>query len=307
MANGVADNLLLTSYLSCRCPVFIAPAMDLDMFQHPATQRCIAILNSYGNHILEPTTGELASGLEGKGRMTEPETILAYLKDFFQKKNAQSKAFENKKVLITAGPTFESIDPVRFIGNHSSGKMGYAIAEEAANMGAEVVLISGPVQIIPKNKNIHLINITTASEMLKSTLSAFQSADIAILSAAVADFTPHYSQTEKIKEKQAFSLNLVPTVDIAMELGKIKNKNQILVGFALETNNETANAFEKLKKKNFDFIVLNSLRDEGVAFGAESNKITIIDVHNKPVSFELKHKSEVAKDILNKVVQLLYK
>jgi phosphopantothenoylcysteine decarboxylase / phosphopantothenate---cysteine ligase len=304
MANGVADNLLLTTYLSARCPVFVAPAMDLDMFRHPANSRNIETLKSFGNYILEPATGELASGLEGKGRMDEPENIVMALDVFFQKKKAESK-LAGKKILVTAGPTYEKIDPVRFIGNFSSGKMGFALAETAAGYGAEVILISGPVHMKVKNQSIHWIQVISAQEMFEAVQKNFAQSDIIILSAAVADFAPGEVKTEKIKEKSGLHLQLFPTKDIAFEMGKVKNKWQIMAGFALETNSEKKNAVEKLKKKNFDLIVLNSLRDEGAGFQYDTNKITIIDKDNKSQEFELKSKDLVAVDILHAIEDLI--
>ncbi len=304
MATGTADNLLLTTYLSARCPVFVAPAMDLDMFQHPTTSKNIDTLASFGNTIFEPATGELASGLEGKGRMDEPENIVASLEAFFQKKQIKSK-LAGKKILITAGPTYESIDPVRFIGNYSSGKMGYAIAEAAADLGAEVVLVSGPVSIPEPHGNIKVVKVTSAQQMYEAAMLSFPKADITILSAAVADFTPEKVQDKKIKDKEGLTLQLKATTDIAFELGKLKKKDQITVGFALETHDELNNASEKLKRKNFDLIVLNSLKDSGAGFQHDTNKITIIGKDNKIEKFELKAKKQVAQDIL-KVIEGLY-
>jgi phosphopantothenoylcysteine decarboxylase/phosphopantothenate--cysteine ligase len=304
MAGGIADNLLLTTYLSARCPVFVAPAMDLDMFQHPANVKNMEVLKSYGNYILEPATGELASGLEGKGRMDEPENIVAFLEEFFKKKSPVNK-LTGKKVLITAGPTYEPIDPVRFIGNYSSGKMGYAIAEEAASLGANVTLISGPVNLTRQNNSIEIIPVNTADEMYHETMKHFENCEVAVLSAAVADFTPENVQKEKIKEKKSLELKLKPTKDIALELGKHKTKHQIIVGFALETTNERNNALNKLQRKNFDFIVLNSLQDEGAGFQVDTNKISIIYKDNKFKDFELKSKKLVALDILKEIQALL--
>jgi len=304
MANGIADNLLLTTYLSSRCPVFVAPAMDLDMYQHPATLKNIDILKSYGNQILDPTTGELASGLEGKGRMAEPKSIIASLNESFQKKKVINSKLSGKKVLITAGPTYEAIDPVRFISNYSTGKMGYALAIAAARHGAEVTLVSGPVNLKANHKRIKTFNVVSADEMYKASKNEFANCDIAILSAAVADFTPQQFHGEKIKDKET-KLNLKPTVDIAKELGASKKKGQLLIGFALETNNERQNATEKLKKKNFDFIVLNSLRDKGAGFEHDTNKICIIDKYNNITEFKLKPKEEVAEDILNKTKEFI--
>ncbi len=304
MANGIADNLLLTSYLSARCPVFVAPAMDLDMFQHPANIKNLETLRTYNNIILEPATGELASGLEGKGRMEEPENIVAAIENYFQKKKPENK-LTGKKILVTAGPTYEPIDPVRYISNYSSGKMGYAIAEAAAKSDAMVTLISGPVDLKSQDQSIRVIKVTTAEEMYQEAMKHFPHCDIAVLSAAVADFTPDTVQEEKIKDKGKLILNLKPTKDIAFELGKLKKDNQLVIGFALETSNAKKNALEKLRRKNFDFIVLNSLRDKGAGFQHDTNKITIIDKDNKFVEFELKPKNLVALDILNYIRALL--
>ncbi len=297
MANGIADNLLLTTYLSARCPVFIAPAMDLDMFRHPAVDQNIRTLQSRGVHVIEPPAGELASGLSGKGRMEEPEAIVRFVADALTPGDCRGK-----KVLVTAGPTYEPIDPVRFIGNYSSGKMGYAVAEELAQRGAEVVLVSGPVELTPKHPSIRRIDVQTAQEMYHAVVAQFPSADAAIMAAAVADFTPAETQPQKIKEKQSYTLQLVPTPDIAAEAGKMKRPGQILAGFALETHNETENATVKLAKKNFDFIVLNSMNDEGAGFGYDTNKISIIDAEKQVRHFELKSKTEAAKDIVDKLV-----
>ena len=298
MANGIADNLLLTTYLSARCPVFIAPAMDLDMFQHPATQSNIQKLRSYGNHVIEPTAGELASGLIGKGRMEEPEQIVDYLRGFFDLK----KKLNGKTCLVNAGPTFEQIDPVRFIGNNSTGKMGYAIAQELANRGAQVELVSGPTHQTITHTNVTVTRVTTAAEMATVCMEKFKTAEIAILSAAVADFTPVNKASEKIKrEKENYTIELKPTTDIAAELGKAKRNNQILVGFALETNNEEANAKGKLERKNLDFIILNSLQDKGAGFGSDTNKIKIYCKDGEVFSFGLKSKKEVAADIIDTI------
>lgn len=301
MANGIADNLLLTTYLSAKCPVFIAPAMDLDMFQHPATQNNIQKLRSYGNHIIEPTAGELASGLIGKGRMEEPEQIVAYLQNHFDLK----KKLRGKTCLVNAGPTYEQIDPVRFIGNHSTGKMGYAIALELANRGAIVSLVSGPTQETMTHPNVTVTKVTTASEMASICFEKFKAADITVLSAAVADFTLLKAATEKIKrEKENYTIELTPTTDIAAALGKAKRPNQILVGFALETNNEEANAKGKLTRKNLDFIVLNSLQDQGAGFGGDTNKIRIYSKNGETVSYNLKSKKEVASDIVDAICKI---
>ncbi|RIJ46712.1 bifunctional phosphopantothenoylcysteine decarboxylase/phosphopantothenate--cysteine ligase CoaBC [Maribellus luteus] len=301
MANGIADNMLVTTYLSAKCPVFIAPAMDLDMFAHPSTQRNLSILKEYGNSIVEPASGELASGLEGKGRMEEPEKILELVVEHFSAK----KKLLNHKFLVTAGPTFEKIDPVRFIGNYSSGKMGYAIAEELADQGAEVTLVSGPVSVSTSNRHINVVEVESAQEMYEQCVSRFATCDGAVMCAAVADFTPVDKAAQKTKRgKENWSIELEPTKDIAAELGKLKKGNQLLVGFALETNDELENAQKKLDKKNLDFIVLNSLNDSGAGFGVDTNKITLVTKDNKPQVFELKSKKEVARDIVNKIIEL---
>lgn len=294
MANGIADNLLLTTYLSVRCPVVVAPAMDMDMFAHKATQRNIATLKEDGVSFIEPTSGELASGLDGKGRMAEPETIAQWLSDFFETKESLKK-----KILITAGPTYEAIDPVRFIGNYSTGKMGFAIAEEAANRGAQVTLIAGPVQLKTSHPNITRIDVKSAQEMHDVAVKLFPTMDAGILSAAVADFTPETKYDIKIKEKQSLTIHLKPNPDIAQKLGSIKTEKQVLAGFALETNDELAHALGKLERKNFDFIVLNSLADKGAGFGYDTNKVTIIQRNGDKKDFELKSKKEVAKDIIS--------
>jgi phosphopantothenoylcysteine decarboxylase / phosphopantothenate---cysteine ligase len=308
MASGIADNLLLTTYLSARCQVFIAPAMDLDMLSHPATRKNIETLKSFGNIILEPATGELASGLIGKGRMEEPETLVDALKNYFVSsvKKKTPLNLSGKTVLVTAGPTFEPLDAVRFIGNYSSGKMGFALAEVLATSGARVILVSGPVSLKPNHKNISYFPVHTAQEMLSKCLSAFHSTDGAILSAAVADYRPKSPVAHKIKRKSAdLVVELEPNPDIAAELGKLKQPNQFLAGFALETENEMDHAQEKLGKKNFDFIVLNSLQDKGSGFNTDTNKITIIGKNNKVSRFELKSKHEVAFDIINYLDNLL--
>lgn len=301
MANGIADNMLITTYLSMKAPVFVAPAMDLDMFAHPSTQKNLDTLRSYGNIIIEPGEGELASHLVGKGRMEEPENIVAVLEDFFAKKSDLA----GKKVMITAGPTYEKIDPVRFIGNYSSGKMGYALAECCAERGAEVALISGPVSITAKHPNIRTISVESAEEMYQAATSEFASSDAAILCAAVADFTPETKAEQKIKrEKDDLIIKLKPTQDIAAALGKLKKSNQVMVGFALETNDEEEHAKGKLERKNLDFIVLNSLNDKGAGFRHDTNKITIIDKENV-IEFPLKNKKEVATDIINHLAEIL--
>lgn len=302
MVNGVADNLLLTTYLSAKCPVFIAPAMDLDMFAHPSTRRNIDILRSYGNQIIEPAVGQLASGLEGKGRMEEPENIVQFLDDYFT-----PKLMSGKKVLITAGPTYEKIDPVRFVGNYSSGKMGFALADACAKQGAEVTLITGPVNVRAKHAAINRINVESAEEMYKAVLSKFDKMDGAILCAAVADFTPVSQSDYKLKrEHDNLVVELKPTLDIAAEVGKIKRHEQFLVGFALETNNEEANAKSKMERKNFDFIVLNSLQDPNSGFGFDTNKVSIIHRSGLQREYELKSKLEVADDIINEINTLIF-
>ncbi len=300
MANGVADNMLITTYLSMRAPVFVAPAMDVDMFSHTATQENIKTLRSYGNIIIEPETGELASGLEGKGRMEEPAVIAKSLEAYFKSQNQ----LKGKRVLITAGPTYEKIDPVRFIGNYSSGKMGYALAEECAERGAEVELVSGPVSINLNRANIHITKVESAAQMYAAAVNVFPKTDIAILCAAVADFTPRETKDVKIKrEKGDMAIQLVPTKDIAAELGRMKKESQFIVGFALETNDETNNAINKLKAKKLDFIVLNSLNDTGAGFSVDTNKITIISDTSK-YEYPLKPKREVAKDIIDKICEI---
>lgn len=300
MAHGIADNMLVTTYLSMKAPVFIAPAMDLDMFAHPSTQHNLDILRSYGNHIIEPASGELASHLVGKGRMEEPEKIIEVLEAFFSRR----QDLQGKKVMITAGPTYEKIDPVRFIGNYSSGKMGYALAEACAERGAEVTLVSGPVNREVIHPNIKRINVESAAEMYQAAVKNYEDADAGILCAAVADFTPEVTAEQKIKrEKDDLILRLKPTQDIAAALGKQKRPEQRLVGFALETNDEVSHAQDKLKRKNFDFIVLNSLNDKGAGFRCDTNKIAIID-RDGITAYPLKPKTEVATDIIDKLVTL---
>lgn len=300
MAHGIADNMLITTYLSMKAPVFIAPAMDLDMFAHPSTQANLNTLRSYGNHIIEPTCGELASHLEGKGRMEEPENIIKVLETFFSQQNDLA----GKKILITAGPTYEKIDPVRFIGNYSSGKMGFALAEECAGHGAEVTLISGPVSLSVQHPNIHRIDVESAEEMFEAASKHYPNMDAAILSAAVADFTPAQRAQQKIKrEKDDLILQLKPARDIARTLGEMKRSDQKLIGFALETNDEAENARQKLKRKNFDFIVLNSLNDTGAGFQHDTNKVTIIS-ETDTFPYPLKDKHEVAADIVRHLAGL---
>lgn len=299
MANGIADNMLITTYLSMKAPVFIAPAMDLDMFAHPSTQRNMKTLLSYGNKIIEPANGELASHLSGKGRMEEPEKIVEMLDNYFES-TEEDNSLEGKHIVITAGPTYEKIDPVRFIGNYSSGKMGFALAEECARRHAEVTLIAGPVSLTA-SQNIHRIDVESCEEMHATAVQSYRDADAAILCAAVADFRPEMIAEQKIKrEKEDLVIRLKPTNDIAASLGKLKKGKQILVGFALETNNEEVNAQAKLERKNFDFIVLNSLRNEGTCFRSDDNQITIIDKTNK-TSYPMKTKSDVAKDIIDRL------
>ena len=295
MAVGIADNLLLTTVLSARCKVFFAPAMDLDMYKHPTTSKNISKLISFGYRLIKPVEGELASGLKGCGRLEEPEIIFNHIEEFF---NA-SLPFSGKKVMITAGPTYEPIDPVRFIGNFSSGKMGVEIAKALANQGAEVNLITGPISIDVEDQGINVIKVTTAEEMHVECLKTFPDSDIAIMSAAVADFTPDTVSPEKIKKEEGInSISLKPTIDILSELGRNKKEGQILVGFALETDNEKANARKKLVNKNLDVIVLNSLNDVGAGFGHDTNKVTILTADGNEQMFELKTKQEVALDLL---------
>jgi phosphopantothenoylcysteine decarboxylase/phosphopantothenate--cysteine ligase len=310
MAHGIADNLLLTTYLSSRGKVFIAPAMDLDMFNHPATQENLQKLHSRGDIIIQPAKGELASGLEGKGRMEEPENILQVVKSFFErtsdeKKNSLNKLF-GKKVLVTAGPTHEPIDPVRYIGNFSSGRMGYALAEFLTRQGAEVYLVSGPSKLVVPGLLKEFISVQTAAEMNETCLKLFPLMDITIMAAAVADYTPVAKAEQKIKSNNSeLNIHLAKTVDIAAGLGKIKKHDQVLIGFALETENELINASGKLKKKNLDCIILNSINDSQAGFGYDTNKITIIDKDNKKHNFGLKMKSEVAEDIVNFITEKL--
>jgi phosphopantothenoylcysteine decarboxylase/phosphopantothenate--cysteine ligase len=302
MAHGIADNLLLTTVLSARCPIFFAPAMDLDMYHHPTTQENIKKLQSIGYQLIEPVEGELASGLKGMGRLEEPEVIFGIIKKHFEKK----KPLKNKKVLVNAGPTYEPIDPVRFIGNHSSGKMGVAIADTFAGLGAEVDLVLGPSNEKPVMSGVKIHNVRTADEMYQKCTEIFPRADISVLSAAVADFTPSSKSKSKIKKETGLqSIELEATKDILLSLGNNKKKNQFLVGFALETDNERENAIKKLKSKNLDMIVLNSLKDEGAGFSHDTNKISIIDNKENCLEFPLKDKSEVAVDIVQTIVNLL--
>ena len=299
MANGECDNLLLTTYLSAQCPVFFAPAMDLDMFKHQSTQDNIDKLTSYGNVYIPPGDGELASGLSGKGRMAEPEDIVLAI----QENLAQQLPLKNKNILITAGPTFEAIDPVRFIGNYSSGKMGFSLAEAAANAGANVTLLAGPTNQQIVNSSIKLINVVNTKDLFNACFNHFKSTDVAIMTAAVSDYTPKVFYTSKIKKNtESLNIEFVKTQDILKSLGDIKSNKQVLVGFALETNDEIENAKKKLSDKNLDFIVLNSMNDKGAGFKYDTNKITIIDAKNKIYKFELKSKRKVADDIINHLI-----
>lgn len=302
MAHGLCDNLLLAAYLSARCPVFFAPAMDLDMLRHPSTKKNIETLTDYGNHLVPAGFGELASGLTGVGRMAEPEEIVEHLQNFFR----NDLRLQGKKVLVTAGPTVEAIDPVRFISNHSSGKMGFAIAEALAAQGAEVNIVSGPTQQHTQHPRIHVKRVTSAREMLEACSVYFDNADITVFSAAVADYKPAEEAKQKIKKKaDNVSLVLTKTDDIAATLGKRKHNGQIIVGFALETEQEEANALKKLHSKNFDLIVLNSLSDQGAGFGHDTNKVTIMDGKNKK-TFGLKSKTEVAADIVQAIIEKMH-
>lgn len=304
MAHGIADNLLVTCYMSCKAPVFIAPAMDLDMYAHPSTHANLDLLRSFGNYIIEPAAGELASGLVGKGRMDEPENIVAYLENYF----ASKQELNGKKVVITAGPTYEKIDPVRFIGNYSSGKMGFALAEACAEAGADVTLIAGPVDMKTIHSSIKRIDVESASQMYDATMAQTADANAVILCAAVADFTPVSRADEKIKrEKEDMIITLKPTQDIAAAVGANKKEGQVLVGFALETQNEQNNAMAKLEKKNLDFIVLNSLRTPGAGFKVDTNQVTIIERNGNQTAFELKSKQSVAQDIVSVLKSYLVK
>lgn len=299
MANGICDNLLMATYLSARCKVYLAPAMDLDMLKHPSTVQNLEKVRSYGNIILQPGYGELASGLTGDGRMAEPEEIIAFLNEQLKK----DLPLAGKKALVSAGPTYEAIDPVRFIGNHSTGKMGFAIAEELARKGAAVKLVCGPNSLKIANGLVQRIDVISSDEMFEACTREFRSADIAVMCAAVADYKPATVAENKIKKSAGKKeIELVPTKDILAELGKMKKDKQVLVGFALETDNEEANAKSKLERKNLDMIVLNSLRDKGAGFRGDTNKISILDKHNKTYNFELKSKAEVAADIVQHII-----
>lgn len=309
MANGIADNMLVTSYLSAKSKVFVAPAMDLDMMAHPSTTRNIEQLRAYGNHIIAPTSGELASHLVGKGRMAEPEAIFGEIERYFiaEQTRVKGTSFTGKRVLITAGPTYERIDPVRYIGNFSTGKMGYALAEEAAARGAEVTIVSGPVGVKAANPAIAVVNVESAREMLDACQQRFDATDVTILTAAVADFTPAHPSDHKIKREghEAPTIELVKNPDIAATLGASKRTGQTIVGFALETDNEQANAVDKMRRKKLDMIVLNSLRDAGAGFGTDTNKVTIYDRQGGVYTFDTKPKREVAADILDLVSRSL--
>ncbi|SFE50563.1 bifunctional phosphopantothenoylcysteine decarboxylase/phosphopantothenate--cysteine ligase CoaBC [Thermoflexibacter ruber] len=307
MANGLCDNLLLATYLSARCPIFLCPAMDLDMLAHPSTLHNLQKLQEFGNHVIEPKEGELASGLFGKGRMAEPEEIVVSLEHFFESQK-QAKKLHGKKALITAGATREYIDPVRFISNNSSGKMGYAIAEELAAQGAAVTLISGKTYLSIQNSHIHKINVETAAEMFEATVAHVADNDIIVHCAAVADYTPKEKASQKIKKKENdLTIELVKTKDIAKEVGHLLQPHQFHVGFALETNEEIKNAKEKLQKKNFDMIILNSLQDKGAGFEHDTNKVSIIDKTGQIIDLPLKSKKEVAQDIVRLIVSKLPK
>ena len=306
MVHGICDNLVIATYMSAKCPVFIAPAMDLDMYAHPSTKQNLEKAERFGHHIIPAEFGELASGLEGQGRLAEPETILQKIEDFFTQPLPQSHSLDGKTVLITAGPTYEAIDPVRFIGNHSSGKMGFSLAEEAVRRGAKVILISGPTSQKTSTKNIEIHRVTSAKEMYDEVFKCYEKVDIAIASAAVADYAPKIVAKEKIKKsEEELTIELVKNPDILKTMGE-KKTHQFLVGFALETQNEEENAKSKLQKKNLDMIVLNSLRDEGAGFQKDTNKVKIL-THSEQKEFSLKSKDEVAKDILDFVETQLKK
>jgi phosphopantothenoylcysteine decarboxylase/phosphopantothenate--cysteine ligase len=304
MASGIADNLLITTYLSARCPVLLAPAMDMDMYNHASTQKNISILKAYGHTVMEPGVGELASGLEGPGRMEEPEKILNYIRQL--EPGPSKKKLLNKKVLVTAGPTHENIDPVRFIGNHSSGKMGFAIAEAFAAEGAAVLLVTGPVSLETSAVGVKVIRVTSAFEMFEKCNELIGQMDIAVFNAAVSDFAPVSTSEQKVKRGgDEWTIRLKPTMDIAAEMGKRKAPGQIMVGFALETNDELENARLKLVKKNLDLVVLNSMRDSGAGFGTDTNKVTMIDRLGAIDTYELKSKVQVAADLVKRVLKIL--
>jgi phosphopantothenoylcysteine decarboxylase/phosphopantothenate--cysteine ligase len=302
MAHGIADNLLVATYLSARCPVVLAPAMDMDMYDHPATRQNVQILRSMGIHVIEPESGELASGLEGKGRMPEPESIIRFISAL--EEEPSKKKLLNKRVLVTAGPTHEKIDPVRFIGNYSSGKMGFAIAEAFAEEGASVILISGPVAEQVHHRNIEMVRVQSAQEMYEAARKVIDGVDVAVFNAAVADYTPADPLPKKLKRQSGeWSLRLKPTPDIAYEMGRRKKKKQFFVGFALESEQGTEEALRKLERKNLDLIVLNSLQDAGAGFGTVTNKVTMIDRRGGSEAFELKPKRRVAEDLVNRVIK----
>ena len=301
MAAGASDNLLLATYLSAKCPVYFAPAMDLDMYQHPATKKSLATLQSYGNILIPAESGELASGLKGEGRMAEPENIVKFIENRLQK----DLPLKGKKILISAGPTYEAIDPVRFIGNHSSGKMGFEIAKEALALGADVTLVSGPTNLELQSDHLNLIRVTTAQQMFEAMNQHFEATDVLIAAAAVADYRPKTVAAQKMKKKESsLQIELEPTIDILATLGK-KKTHQKLIGFALETNNELEHAKGKLERKNLDFIVLNSMNDKGAGFKSDTNKISIV-TKDEVKTFDLKSKTEVAKDILKEIIQLIH-
>ncbi len=305
LANGLCDNILSAVYLSARCPVFVAPAMDVDMWHHPATQSNIRRLKEFGVQIIPVGTGELASGLTGEGRLAEPETIVAFVEQYFLQKNTTDQPLTGKSALVTAGPTFEALDPVRFIGNHSSGKMGIAIAEQLARAGAHVTLVLGPTHLLPDDSRIKVVHVRSAQEMYEACHQVYAQTDITVLAAAVADYRPKSVSAEKIKKKDhEMSLELAKTVDIAAALGAEKQPHQVNIGFALETNDEENHALSKLTRKNFDFIVLNSMRDAGAGFGHDTNKITILHRNGTKIAFDLKSKDAVAADIVKEICQL---
>ncbi len=304
MANGVADNLLVTTYLSARCPVIVAPAMDMDMYKHPSTQRNLEVLKGYGNLVIEPGKGELASGLEGPGRMEEPEAILSKIRQI--KSEPSKKKLLNKQVLVTAGPTHENIDPVRFIGNHSSGKMGFAIAEAFAAEGAEVHLVTGPVALETHAEGVEVVRVTSAREMFERCSELMDGMDVAVFNAAVSDYTPASVSGKKVKRGTGeWTIQLKPTRDIAAEMGRRKSEGQVLVGFALETDNGEEHARLKLEKKNLDLVVLNSMRDSGAGFGTETNRVSMIDRLGNIEKYELKPKTQVAVDLVQRVLKIL--
>ncbi len=304
MAGGIADNLLVTTYLSARCPVVVAPAMDMDMYNHPSTQKNLEVIKGYGNHVIEPGSGELASGLEGRGRMEEPDAILQFIKNLDP--GPAKKKLLNKQVLVTAGPTQESIDPVRYIGNHSSGKMGYAIADAFAREGATVTLVSGPVHVRTENPDIKVIRVSSAEEMYEACRGVAGSTEIAVFNAAVSDFTPVEPQARKVKRgNQEWSIRLQPTKDIAAELGRKKRSGQLFVGFALETDHGLEHAVAKLKSKNLDLIVLNAAGEAGAGFGTDTNRVTMIDRSGKVEEYELKPKDQVATDLVNRLIKMM--